>query len=214
MRRTRPNERVPFLLTFLGCALLLLTSSCATTTLEATWHDKSYDGKHVMDDVLIIALTKDETMRRLYEDTFVEKLSADGLKAIASYTLLKSDIKPTKEAVEAAVMEAGATSVLITRYIGSDTKENYVPPQVSYAYRDPFYRGMYGYYPLAYREVYSPGYTVSVTTVSLESNLYDAKNGTLVWATRSESVNPKMTKQFVNELVDLFTQDLKKSGLL
>ncbi len=67
---------------------------------------------------------------------------------------------------------------------------------------------------MAYGEVYSPGYTVKVTTISLESNLYDTSSGNLVWSTRSESINPSMTKKYVDELVKLFTGDLKKANLL
>ncbi len=192
----------------------LLTTSCGTSKLIATWHDATFAGKHIVKDVLIIAVTKDETIRRLYEDEFVDTLSKDGVRAIASYTLSQPDIKPTTEGVDAAVKEAGAQSVLITRYLGTDTKEQYRPPQRTMVYADPYYRGIHGYYPMAYGEVYSPGYTVKVTTISLESNLYESKTGTIVWSTRSESINPSMTKKYVVELVNLFIGDLKKANLL
>jgi hypothetical protein len=189
-------------------------SSCGTSKLVANWHDEAFAGRHIVQDVLIIAVTKDETIRRLYEDEFVETLSKDGVRAVASYTLSQPDIKPTKEGVDAAVKEAGAQSVLITRYLGTDTKEHYRPPQRTMIYADPYYRGIHGYYPMAYGEVYSPGYTVKVTTISLESNLYDTGSGNLVWSTRSESINPSMTKKYVAELVKLFTGDLKKANLI
>ncbi len=195
-------------------SLLLLFTSCGTSKLVATWHDENYKGKHVLQDVLIIAVTNDETIRRLYEDAFVDKLSKEGVKSVASYTLSQPDIKPTREGIDAAVSEAGAKSVLITRYLGTDTKEHYRPPQRTLIYSDPYYRGIHGYYPMAYSEVYSPGYTVKVTTISLESNVYETTNGNLVWSTRSESINPSMTKKYVDELVNLFTGDLKKAELL
>jgi len=201
------------LLTIIVFASFLLTS-CGTSKLTASWYDETFSGKHILQDVLIIAVSKDETIRRLYEDRFVEKLSMEGARAVASYTLIHPDIKPTEKGVNDAVKEAGAQAILVTRYLGTDIKEHYRPPQRSLVYADPYYRGIHGYYPMAYGEVYSPGYTVQVTTITLESNLYDAKTGNLVWSTRSESINPSMTEKYVDELVNLFTADLKKSNLL
>ncbi len=198
----------------LAVCFSLLLSSCGTSKLTATWHDDAFAGKHILQDVLIIAVTKDETIRRLYEDEFVAELSGEGVKGIASYTLSQPDVQPTKEGIAAAVKEAGARSVLITRYLGTDTKEHYRPPQRTMIFADPYYRGIHGYYPMAYQEVYSPGYTVKVTTISLESNVYETQGGNLVWSTRSESINPSMTKKNVDELVSLFIADLKKADLL
>ena len=196
---------------FITAAVMM---SCASSSIVASWHDQSYIDKGILNDVLIIAVTNDETVRRLYEDGFVAQLSSEGARAVPSYSLSDPDLEPTKESIEAAVKESGAQSVLITRHLSTDTKEHYRPPQVHYVHDDPFYRGIHRYYPMAYRQVYTPGYNVKVTTVSLESNLYDANNGNLVWTTRSESVDPAMTKKFVDELIGLFKADLKKNNLL
>lgn len=214
MSISRANVSKRLSLVIMAIIVSLMTTSCGTSKLTATWHDEAFVGKHIVQDVLVIAVTKDETIKRLYEDRFVDKLSKDGVRAVASYTLSQPDIKPTKEGVDAAVKEAGAKSVLITRYLGTDTSEHYRPPQRTMVYADPYYRGIHGYYPMTYGEVYSPGYTVKVTTISLESNLYDAETGNLVWSTRSESINPSMTQKYVDELVNLFTGDLKKANLL
>ncbi len=130
-------------LTMVIAALLfsVLITSCGTSKLVATWHDETFAGRHIVQDVLIVAVTKDETIRRLYEDGFVQALSKDGVRAVASYTLSQPDIKPTKEGVDTAVKEAGAQSVLITRYLGTDTKEHYRPPQRTMIYADPILQG-------------------------------------------------------------------------
>ncbi|NNK96044.1 MAG: hypothetical protein HKP41_16965 [Desulfobacterales bacterium] len=202
------------IITAISLCMLLLLSSCGTSRLTATWHDVSYGRQKILQDVLIIAVTKDETIKRLFEDTFSAKLGAEGVQAVPSYTLSQPDIKPEQEAIDAAVKEAGARSVIITRHLGTNTKEHYRPPQRVSVFADPYYGGIHGYYPMAYREVYTPGYTVKVTTVSLEANLYDVETGKLVWAVRSESTDPTMTKKYIEELVHLFTGDLKKNALL
>lgn len=199
------------------CALLVIVSlsSCASTNLTATWHDPNYVDQKRVQDVLIIAVSQEETIRRLYEDSFVEKLSAEGVRAIPSYSLQQSDIKPSKQAVDAAVASAEANFVLITRHLSTDTKQHYRPPEPVSVFADPYYSRVHRYYPMAYREVYyTPGYTYDVTTVSIESNLYDAKTEKLVWTGQSNSIDPKMNTSYMNELVNIFANDLKQKGLL
>ena len=196
---------------FLPAAILL--SSCATTSLTTTWHDQSYANNSSLQDVLVIAVTEEETSRRLYEDGFVAKLAESGVRGIPSYSLQISDIQPTKQAVQTAVAMADARFVLITRHLGTDKKQHYRPPQPIYV--DPYYSRMYRYYPMAYREVhYSPGYNYTVTTVSIESNLYDAQTEKLIWSAQSQSVDPKMSKSYFDSLVNVFAKDLQDKKLL
>ena len=194
--------------------LLVVTASCGSSSLTATWYNKDFAGQSRVDDILVIAITKDETIKRLYEDRFVDTLNSHGVHAIASHTLSQPDIKPNESAVENAVKEAGANAVLITRYLGTDTRQHYRPPERTIMFADPYYGGIHRYYPMAYHEVYTPGYTVTVTTVTLESNLYDSSSGELIWSARSESINPSMTQKYVDELVKLFSADLKKNNLI
>ena len=197
------------------CALFpLFLSSCATSSLVATWYDENYSGAGALDNVLIIAVTNDETIKHLYEDAFVEKLVGNGIKARPSYKLSVSDIKPDRESLQKAIDESGARALLITRYLGTDVREHYTPPRRTMIWSDPYYSRYNRYYPMAYREVYSPGYTTTVTTVSLESNLYDVRTGKLVWTVRSESVNPSMTRKYVDELVNLCIEDLQKNNIM
>lgn len=198
------------------CALFsTLIFSCASTNLTTTWHDSDYSGKDVLQDVLIIAVTKEESVRRLYEDRFVEKLEESGIHAVQSYALQKSDIEPTRDAVEKAVAETGASFVLITRHVTTDTKQHYRPPEPVSVFADPYYSRVHRYYPLAYREVhYTPGYTYNVTTVLMESNLYDTATEKLVWSAQSQSIDPKMTQKYIDGLIDVFAKDLQTKGLL
>ncbi len=198
---------------FLTLFFSALLSSCATTSLTTAWHDPNYSGSNSLHDVLIIAVAEEDTVRRLYEDGFVAKLSEAGVRAFPSYTLNIPDIKPTKQAVAAAVDAADASFVLITRHLTTDTKQHYRPPEPVYV--DPYYSRMNYYYPLAYREVsYRPGYTYKVTTVVLESNLYDVQTEKLIWSAQSKSVDPSMTQKYLDELISVFAKDLKDKKLL
>ena len=200
-------------LLFLYLAVAILLSSCASTSLTNAWHDQSYSGTNSLDDVLVIAVTEEETSRRLYEDGFVAKLAESGVRGVPSYSLQISDIEPTKQALQTAVAMANARFVLITRHLTTDKKQHYNPPQPLYV--DPYYSRVHSYYPMAYREVrYSPGYNYTVTTVSIESNLYDAQTEKLIWSAQSKSVDPKMSKSYFDGLVNVFAKDLQDKKFL
>ncbi len=197
-----------------AACLSLLLSSCGTSRLTAAWHDRQFAGKHLLQDVFIVAQTGDDTLRRLFEDAFVVALAREGVTGLASYTRSRPDMQSNEQGITAAAREAGARTVLLTTYLGTDTREEYRPPQSSIIFPGPYYRRFHRYYPFAYREVYSPGYRVEVTTISFESKVYETQSGSLVWSTRSESISPSMTEKSVVGLVKLFIADLKKSALL
>lgn len=204
------------LIRLLLCGFLsTLLLSCASTNLTTTWHDADYAGKGLLHDILIIAVAKEKSVRRLYEDRFVAILEESGIHAVPSYTLKNSNIEPTRDAVDKAVAESGARFVLITRHLSTDTKQHYRPPEPVSVFSDPYYSRVHGYYPLAYREVYyTPGYSYNVTTVSMESNLYDTSTEKLVWSAQSQSIDPKMTQKYIDGLISIFAKDLQEKGLL
>lgn len=211
MRIKRSHLRL--YLSFLFPAIAILLSSCASTSLTTAWHDQSYSGNNSLGDVLVIAVTEQETSRRLYEDGFVAKFAESGVRGIPSYSLQISEIEPTRQAVQTAVDMANARFVLITRHLSTDKKQHYRPPEPIYI--DPYYSSVYRYYPMAYREVrYSPGYNYTVTTVSIESNLYDAQTEKLIWSAQSKSVDPKMSKAYFDGLINVFAKDLQNKKLL
>lgn len=201
------------LLTAVLCVTFL--SGCAGKTgLTDTWFDDSYKNRNIMDKILVIAVVKNQDARKAYEDAFVKRLTSYDLYAVASHTLAKPDIKPTKEALLAALREAGAQSVYLTRHLGTETEQVYHKPMPTGVYEDTQEMNLHGFYPVVYREVYTPGYYTDETTVTLESRLYDVETAELIWKARSESVNPELNKRYINDLVDIFAADLQTKELL
>ena len=59
----------------------------------------------------------------------------------------------------------------MSRLVRVEKNITYIPGQ-SYAVPYPYYNSLYGYYPVAYRQVYSPDYLREDHTVRIETNLY------------------------------------------
>jgi PBP1b-binding outer membrane lipoprotein LpoB len=182
---------VGYLLSF---ALLII--SCAGTEVTQKQFDDAYKGKPVS-DILVIAVTGNEHNRRSYEKKFVAHLKSAGVDAIASEEVMPmpADLKLKTEPILDAVNQYNNDAVIITQLIGKEDKDIHT--------RGPATRMGFFYYSL------DPGYSSTSTTVRLETNLYDAKTGKLIWSGNSKTLSNDETDQIMNEIIKTVINNLK-----
>jgi hypothetical protein len=204
--------------TIYACILLLtvsgLVSCTGSTRLIESWYDESYVEEPELETVLVLGIFQDDIQRRAFESKFVEGVISGGKQAIAGYTLMpENEDYDDKQDIAAAIKKTNADSVLITSFKGVSEQERHIQPRVDYVPAMGF--GHYGsYYGAAYQRVYSPGYTVVDTVVSLETRVYSVKAEKLVWAGNTKSVNSASSETIAQELVKIVTDDMRKSGLI
>ncbi|MBM9513062.1 hypothetical protein [Desulfogranum marinum] len=193
-------------------ALLLVLFGCSPSTkITSSWVQQPPPAASI-NKILIIALSRDTTSRKLWENSFAEQFVRRNTQAIASHTITEEPIAPQEEAILQIIQQAGADTVLITHLIDSETTTKWHPGTVHY--EPSFYSGMYGYYGHAYQAVYSPPTVTTRTVVSLESNMYDVSTKKLVWAAQSATINPKLLKTDFDSVVKVLLADLQKKGVL
>ncbi len=204
-------------------AAVVTGCSGTSTKFAGTWLNPDYTDAHV-DDVLVIAVAESDVNRRIYESALVEHLQANGVTAHQSAALLPSKEMLTKEEVVKVIEEKGIDAVLVSRLVDINEKETYVPPSTYVSggyypgYGAPYYGSYYGYYSTGYSVVTSPGYTYTDVTVTLETNLYDAKTEAIAWSGQSQTFNPNdvndvitpTTRMIVDKLIDDGLVDPKK----
>jgi hypothetical protein len=195
-----------------AAAVSLPILSCASTKLTGAWKDPSYTGGPV-DTVMVIGIAKEESTRRLFEDTFVAQLEANHVRAVPSYPHLPSGAKSDRAAIEKAVKETGVSAVLITHVVGVEEREQYHPPMQAYAPTN-YYWGMYGYYGRAYDYAYDPGYYSRYKVYTLETNLYDGSTAALIWTAQTETFDPQNVASEIDGLVKVLIGDLRSKGLI
>jgi hypothetical protein len=196
-------------------AVLLLISACSSTTLVQSWQEPTFAGP-AMQKVLIMGLFHDPLDRRFFEDEFADKFSASGVQAVPSYTLIPNpeDFDEEKE-VAAAVKQAGVDAVLIAELKALDKEEKYVPPRVDWAPGPGMYGGgFYGHYYQSYQTVYRPGYKKLDTIARVETTLYTTADNKLIWAGKTESMNPDSARSAIKEIAQTLTKDMKQRGIL
>jgi len=194
-----------------GTLLALLVTACVPAVeVTSSWKDPSYQG--YPKKILVIGIAKNPAYRRIFEDEFVRRLTALGMEAVASYTVIPDAQQDDQGAIAAKMHELGADTVLISRVTDRKTVTTYVPGTV---YNPPAYYGTWhGYYRQSYQTAYAPGYMAEDQYAIVETNLYDAGNDTLIWSASSEVSMRRATDKLLESFVDVMVKTMADHKLL
>jgi hypothetical protein len=199
--------RHPLTAPLLLVAAAALLSSCATTTLTSRWRDRAFEGS--FQSVLVVAIADSEHHRRLFEDEFVRQLEQRGIDARASFRVLPRGQVPEQAQLEEAVRRLGLDAMLATHMLDVSREYVYHPPVAYYDY--PYYYRHWGSFV---EYTYQPGYYTAHTSVTLETNLYAAADGRLVWSGQTETFDPITPEEVVTTLCGVVLGELQAQGLL
>jgi len=182
----------------------LALTACASTQVKNQWRDPSWHGAPASNAV-VVGIAKSDTMRRVFEDTFAQQLTAAGVHAVPAYTQVQAG-EDGRIKLSDFVRQSNADVVIATRVQRVQQKVDVYPN-----YAPVGYGGFYGWYGGAWAA--TP--TVSqYEVVTLETTAWDPKTEKLVWAATTERVAsqdvPKVTTQLAQTLIPL----MKKDGVL
>lgn len=189
----------------------LALAACASPGMVVgTWKAKDYHKQ--LAKVLVIGLTKKQGLRRAFEDTLASKLRAKGVDAVPSIGIVHLghtlDRQTVKADIEAAVKKRHFDNVLVTHLINVHHQTTYIPPGDYPKY------SFYGTIMTVYSSVYTPGYLVNSTVVSLQTDLYDTVSEKMVWSMTSQSFDPKTAQDIINTLSDYIVKGLAQNHLM
>ena len=180
--------------------LMILLTSCAGTDTQ-TQVEVDSKAKPVS-NILVLAITGNEHNRRSYEKKFVAQLKSIGVDAVSSEESIPMppnlDVK--KETILNAVNQNENDAVIITQLIGKESKDVYTRGTTAR-------RGWFRY---SRDHVYAG----ESTTVRLETNLYDAKTGKLIWSATSNTWSQETTDQIINDVIKAAINNLQKNKLI
>ena len=167
----------------------LLSSACSTTNLVDHWQAENFS-RNDLNNILIVAVTSNETNRFLFEGVIERAMLDAGLSGSASFRVL-GDTLPTKEDVEAYVVANDVDYVIATKLANVEVEKDFIPPSVRTYYTGPYYAS-YGHY-------YDYGNTITLirdarvetrTTYVLVTTIFDARTSEPVWVGRSKTFEP------------------------
>ena len=181
---------------------LLFACSCQSTRIADVWVSKEpHPGKFKR--LMIVALAQTPGLRAQYENNFADKLANAHVLAVASINLVPDVKAIDRKTVEAWSVEYGLDAVVVTRVVNVERKTKYVPPVYTMG-------GWYGGWAVAS----SPGQVVENTTISLETDLFDAKSEKLIYSAVTKTFDPSSRTKAVHAVIDALVEDMTKRGYL
>lgn len=205
-------EKLIRAIALLFAAGALLSGGCASTTITNVWRDPSYTGAPFK-NVLVMGVSDETGARRIFEDEFSAKLKSVGVVAIPSYTFIPQDGPADRATLDAAIAKAGAQGVLVTRLLKVDRRTQYSPGYVRAVPAVGHYRDFHGYYSSMWVH-YSPPQRYEFEIVVLETNLWQAEKGELVWSGMTESFAPSDVRRATREFADVIIKALREQKLI
>lgn len=197
-----------------AATLLAVTalSACASSKLTDVWVAPQPGPR--LHDVVVVAMRKDATRRRLWEDALASALTSRGVRATPSYTLIPGDA-PAEAQLRERLRGSRYDGVLVVRRIGRQERSFYVPGRVERVPVGAFYHPFWRTYLTMYDRVYTPGYVDNQTVISYETTLWTMSGeGTLIWAGRSETTDPSSPQAFTQELSNVVLKRMAKDGVI
>ncbi|WP_243047751.1 hypothetical protein [Dyella sp. RRB7] len=187
---------------FLIAASLVLAACATNVSITNQWKDPSWPGPPAS-NVVVVGISRSDTIRHVFEDTFSQQLQAAGIQAAPSYTQIPPG-NAGAVGLRDLVKASGATAVLVTRV-------ERVEQKISVSPGGPMYGGFYGWYGGAWAA--TPDVT-QYDVVTLETSVWDPRSEKLVWTVTTQAVARKNIPKATMELAQTLIPKLKADGIL
>jgi hypothetical protein len=194
--------------------IALLAAGCSSTRITDKWRAEQIDEPRAK-KILLLSLIKDPVTRAYFEDHFVAAARKKGIEVIPSHLLAPN---PTdhdeKEEVRRLLEESGADGVLIAQLKGVEKDYKHVPSRLTW-FPDAYgHAGFYGYYYMAYRGIYRPGYIGADDYFKMQFRYFSTKSEKMLWAANIQTKNPRSIVGTIEQIADEVISELKGSGLI
>jgi len=190
--------------------LVLMTAGCASTKLTNTWRAPDYTDS--VSSLVVVGVSKQASVRRVFEDEFAAQLRSRGVRATPSYTLVPEDGPVDEKRLRAAVESTDADAVIITRLVRIESKVTVSQPGPPVAYRyDPYY---YGFYSRAWVGYYEPPIVQQYDVVTAETTVFVRDRAEPVWSGTTETFAPTDIKKETTGFSKVVIDALAREGLI
>ena len=186
-----------------------LVSCGPSTKMEKSWMEPGASvTASAPNKVLVIAMVKDETSRRVIEDHLVKRVSGTG---VASYTLVSTDMlkEASDEALKKILTDGKFTHIILMRLADVEKETSYVPGTTT-----SYYGGYGRYYGYGAGMYSTPGYYTTDKNYFVETTVYTINPDKLIWTGTTKTVNPSKVEKTVNDIADVVAEKMKKDGFL
>lgn len=198
----------------------LLIACAAPKNNTGVWVNPARTAGKTYSNIFIVVMSADVQARAVVEADLEAGAKNRGLQAVKSIDLMPPNLKdakmPEKEAIEAKLKESGSDAVLVSSVLRKEEGVRYSPGTTAYAPMNysTWSGNFFGYYSHWSPTVSTPGYVSKDRTYFMETNLYDAKTGDIVWSVQSQIFNPESLAKFSKSYAQSLAKQLQEEGIL
>jgi hypothetical protein len=160
--------------------------------------------------VAALVITTDDSLRMSAEAALAREITARGPKGVAAYTLIPREELTDKDKARGWFERSAVEGVVAMRIVGVDKTTSYS----AVVWSSGYYGNFWDYYGTGWATVTPIGKGRVDTTLAVETLLFRVSDATLLWASISETTNPKDAGTFMKGLVDTVVKELQKQGLV
>jgi hypothetical protein len=209
------NFRASLVRLFAVAALLALAGCAAPTVLNTQWLNPNFSAKPI-GNILVVAISKDSSNRRTFEDAMVKQLAARAVKAEPSYRYAPESGVIEQAKMQQAVKDSGATGVLLSRVVNVSQSVKvspgmYMGPPVGYGFG-----GFYGFYGGMWASsYYVPPSVYTEENVVADTRLFESKDFFLVWsASTTTTPGSSSANAVIEQFTKLIADSMAADGLI
>jgi hypothetical protein len=198
------------LVSLITAVFVLMMSGCAATSVDSQWSNPDFAGRKLTGKVLIIGVSRDDTVRRLYEDEMAAQLATHAVATTRSHEIVTGTLMlDSTGALMKAAKSVGATAILSSVVVDRQHVERVVAePLPMYGYDFGRWYGFYWPYAYSRNEVRSfERYTITTSVT-------DVATGKIIWSARTETESSDQVDREIKPFVTVITKALVGRGLL
>ena len=159
--------------------------------------------------VAAVLISHDDSLRMSVEEALARELTSRGPVGVAAYRSIPAELLQDPDKARAWFERTGVVGVIVLRVLNVD-KET-VPSVVVWS--TMYYQDFNNYYATGWGAA-TPIRTREVTTIAVETVLFDVASGKLIWGSVTESTNPKNVQTYIAGLADEIAKELRREGLV
>ncbi len=162
---------------------LLMAAGCASVSFKSVWRAHDAGPFELTDKrIAVFILTDSEALRRNGEE-----VTREVAQGVAGYSIISYDHKEDMERILALAREAGCEGVFVIRYAAAEADRH-----VRSGFRVGLGYGRFMGWRVGY---YDPMFEMQEPGSLIETRLYDAKSGKILWTALSEFGYPSLSER-------------------
>ena len=184
--------------------------SAQSYALRSSWKTQETPLDMAGKKVAAVVISHDQSLRMSVEEAFARELTSRGLVGVAAYRSIPAELLQDGDKARAWFERTGVAGIVVLRLVGID-KETVHSAVV---WSSTYYQDFSGYYASGWQTVTPIGKGREVSTIAVETLLFDVARGKLVWGGVTEARDPKNVETYVTGLANVIAKELQRVGLV